>query len=943
MENIKSPTMLNNFYCNSKCNNFLKLSHKYSDDDILWQENTYKHAKFLADPNIYKRVVDIGTGAGKKLPMFFGDINRPQLVDKVYFFQVDFSDNREDPKDNFAEFVQINLEDCDEVLKLREKFDDDTPTIYILSDVIEHLFDPRPLLATLRYLLKKNDKNKLVISTPDRERIDGKNNQNAPDNPTHVRQWTKKEFDVFLSESAFHIDEIVYTQQNKFDENNVTILATTSCNEEFYNNWLIDNHMPEKSGHLLITTEHSSLTLSGGIGSYIKYTDYATPEKRMILFIGGFGLNENWQETVKNNRWFHVGQISDKETIHDYDRDEILEAVFHLLYIYETINIIEYQDYCGIGFRVSQAKDSCLLPQQTKLVAIAHGNHYYLENAKEELEHRDITIDVLEKISLEKADHVVFATTFLKNLYEQQQGMKFKDARLIRFPIKIDRNEDFNSYEALSTLIFFGKRTQQKGYYDFCNALMEIKKSNRYQDLYNRIRKVIFIGVNDVESEIKQNFKDISYGIYPSEEAIGIIKKNIANSLVVLPYCCDNYPMSVFEVIRTGGQLLIKDAGGIRDIVTEKNGGNVLYKNDLAKAINEKFNQPFWERINTIKLLKRNVEYNYNENFRKFNDFFKCLYEHNNLITNDHGTISLVISNFKGSTEYLNDVYEGIKNSIRIPDEIVIIDDHSPEEYLAIVENFFNKLKNICANTKLIIHEKNKGLCAARNTGIKNSGSDYILFHDNDNIMLNNNINTLAKILDKNKNIDATTSYSLMFKDKTNWKKRSITQSPYMPIGQDLALALSESLNWNCFGDAHGLFRRKMLVEINGYDETTRAMWEDFQLYVRMTLKNKRIALVPKPLFLYRIRENSMLRTYKIYPAFQRLERSLIEAGIDSGELLLRCLVSKVEQNGIDWKNFIVSQKRAKKILTSKSRTFLHLLKLIFVKRYRTFHKRSVK
>ena len=198
-------------------------------------------------------------------------------------------------------------------------------------------------------------------------------------------------------------------------------------------------------------------------------------------------------------------------------------------------------------------------------------------------------------------------------------------------------------------------------------------------------------------------------------------------------------------------------------------------------------------------------------------------------------------------------MYEGIKNSIRLPYEIVIVDDHSPEEYVPFVETFYQRVKDICPRTKLVIHEENKGLSAARNTGIKNCSSDYILFHDNDNIMLNGNITVLAKILDNNQKIDAATSYSLIFKDTTTWKKRTNKQDVYKPIGQVLALALSESYHTNCFGDAHGLYRRKMLLEIGGFDEKTRAMWEDFQRYLRMTLKKKQLALVPKPLVLYRV------------------------------------------------------------------------------------------
>jgi hypothetical protein len=52
-------------------------------------------------------------------------------------------------------------------------------------------------------------------------------------------------------------------------------------------------------------------------------------------------------------------------------------------------------------------------------------------------------------------------------------------------------------------------------------------------------------------------------------------------------------------------------------------------------------------------------------------------------------------------------------------------------------------------------------------------------------------------------------------------------------------------------------------------------MWEDWQLFVKATISGARIAIIPELMLFYRVRLNSMARTYRTFPAFVRLMSEL--------------------------------------------------------------------
>ncbi|WP_065219824.1 MULTISPECIES: glycosyltransferase family 2 protein [Butyricimonas] len=80
--------------------------------------------------------------------------------------------------------------------------------------------------------------------------------------------------------------------------------------------------------------------------------------------------------------------------------------------------------------------------------------------------------------------------------------------------------------------------------------------------------------------------------------------------------------------------------------------------------------------------------------------------------------------------------------------ECIIVDDCSPDDSMVVVASFLSKYKgNI--TFKIVTHEKNKGLSAARNSGVKVATGDYLFFLDSDDELSLNAMELFASNLKK--------------------------------------------------------------------------------------------------------------------------------------------------------------------------------------------------
>ena len=80
--------------------------------------------------------------------------------------------------------------------------------------------------------------------------------------------------------------------------------------------------------------------------------------------------------------------------------------------------------------------------------------------------------------------------------------------------------------------------------------------------------------------------------------------------------------------------------------------------------------------------------------------------------------------------------------------ECILIDDCSTDESMYIVYQFINRYRGDI-NFHIFNHQKNIGLSAARNTGIKSATGDYIFFVDSDDAITSDCIEVLIELANK--------------------------------------------------------------------------------------------------------------------------------------------------------------------------------------------------
>ncbi len=93
--------------------------------------------------------------------------------------------------------------------------------------------------------------------------------------------------------------------------------------------------------------------------------------------------------------------------------------------------------------------------------------------------------------------------------------------------------------------------------------------------------------------------------------------------------------------------------------------------------------------------------------------------------------------------KYISHCIETIINQTYKNIEIIIVDDCSPDDSGKIAEEYSKKDNRI----KVYHHERNKGLSAARNTGIENAHGEYITFVDSDDWVSYDYVEYLYKII----------------------------------------------------------------------------------------------------------------------------------------------------------------------------------------------------
>lgn len=111
---------------------------------------------------------------------------------------------------------------------------------------------------------------------------------------------------------------------------------------------------------------------------------------------------------------------------------------------------------------------------------------------------------------------------------------------------------------------------------------------------------------------------------------------------------------------------------------------------------------------------------------------------------------------------YVEECVDSLLNQKYVDCEIIIVDDGSTDGSSEVCDKL--KLKD---SRIIVVHQKNGGLSAARNTGLKHAKGEYIGFIDSDDIVSPSMFSDMINTLEKNKADVAVCNFEVFNKEIT--------------------------------------------------------------------------------------------------------------------------------------------------------------------------------
>ena len=190
--------------------------------------------------------------------------------------------------------------------------------------------------------------------------------------------------------------------------------------------------------------------------------------------------------------------------------------------------------------------------------------------------------------------------------------------------------------------------------------------------------------------------------------------------------------------------------------------------------------------------------------------------------------------------------------------EYVFVNDSTPDRSVEVLKKVIDEYPERKGNIKIINHEKNRGLSASRNTGLKNCKGDYVYFVDSDDYIHCKTIECLLQAsIKENAGIvvgDFIDTNSSFEDTHCFFENKEIQSVPIeMAIFEMLAFVVMKWCTaWN------KLYKRSLIEGVFFDEEAYSIEDQDFNIKVYQKLEN--LVYVPQCFYYYYQNPNSIIR-----------------------------------------------------------------------------------
>ena len=207
--------------------------------------------------------------------------------------------------------------------------------------------------------------------------------------------------------------------------------------------------------------------------------------------------------------------------------------------------------------------------------------------------------------------------------------------------------------------------------------------------------------------------------------------------------------------------------------------------------------------------------------------------------------VSVIIPCYRGE-RFIMEAIDSVLSQADDAVEVLVVDDGSPDRSAELVAAAGDR------RVQLLRHEGNRGIAAARNTGLARAQGEFIAFLDQDDLWRKGRLEAQLRVLrdDQAGNVVLVFCDTLV-RDEAGREWRGHGVPPRVrefPPPALLAALVREK--FVILGAA--LIRRRALLAAGTFDESIRGGSDDFDMLVRLAERGA-FAHVPEPLFLRRL------------------------------------------------------------------------------------------
>lgn len=216
----------------------------------------------------------------------------------------------------------------------------------------------------------------------------------------------------------------------------------------------------------------------------------------------------------------------------------------------------------------------------------------------------------------------------------------------------------------------------------------------------------------------------------------------------------------------------------------------------------------------------------------------------NNMKHKEFPVISIIIPVYNAQ-DTIYTALESVVNQAYRHLEVIIINDCSSDKTLGVIQDFLPLFENEGIGIQVINHENNRGVAAARNTGLDQATGKFVYYVDADDHIESDTIELLVKeAVSKDADIVGCNWYLTFDKNE-----RKMNQSSFSTPSEAIKKILNGSMRWNLwlFMARRSLYENHQIRFTDGLN-----MGEDLTVTIKLFVHASSVSYINKALYHYR-------------------------------------------------------------------------------------------